>query len=305
LQGIASTPFLAGLVRTLPQLTPGLSPDLLAVAFREAQSSPDSLSATAASPLGDSPASRAAAASPESTAGSEQSQTKAEQRPAAGSATQQLEAAVPVGPVDSEPEEVRQNGDRENAWAGLDDISPGPRSRPTQPSDVMAWESPSGSLPSSAASSRPAAAASAQFAAGMGGSVLPLPGQHAIAHDGSAKPNHGTAAAAAAAPANDEDGTGTEIPGHKKRVSWGSNSEHTDRAAADSADSAGAQVDTAKEGVQDAESVASASPAVLASAAGQQAPSPRQESEDMQVPGHSITSSTKAPCPYSSCWQAC
>ncbi|CAL8467255.1 g6791 [Coccomyxa elongata] len=197
--GVASTPFLAGLARTLPQLTPGMTPDTAAALWRVHLSSP---------------------------AAAETSMPQ----------SRNLHGAEPAEQADAEeedteepalPDQAQGQGTPSDAWAELVDLTPGPR----EYYDISLWVSPCSSSPGSCRAAAPRDSPS--FADGCP-AVSDIP-------DGC----NLTARAAAAA------------TGHKKHVSWGSDTEHSvaRAAAAELIDRAG---DPPTQ--QDAESVGSASP---------------------------------------------
>jgi hypothetical protein len=112
---VASTPFLAGLARTLPQLTPGISPDSAAAAFWGAHGSSPSDSPPAAAEF-----------------------TPQDAVPPAAAAEQD-------GAVLASPDQAQSPGSPSNVWAELVDLTPGPRDN----SDLSMWVSPMGSSPGS------------------------------------------------------------------------------------------------------------------------------------------------------------
>lgn len=117
LQGVATTPFLAGLARTLPQLTPGITPDTAAALWRvHIHNSP----AAAKTSMPDS-------------------------RIASGAAAAEQAGAEENTEEPASPEQVQGQGTPSDAWAELVDLTPGPR----EYCGISMWVSPCGSSPGS------------------------------------------------------------------------------------------------------------------------------------------------------------
>ncbi|BDA40456.1 hypothetical protein COCOBI_01-1090 [Coccomyxa sp. Obi] len=124
--GVASTPFLAGLARTLPQLTPGMTPDTAAALWR-VHLFPNTSPATAETSM------------PES-------------RSLPGAATaEQADAEEEVTEEPASPDQAQGQKTPSDAWAELVDLTPGPR----EYSDISLWVSPCGSSPGSCRAAAP------------------------------------------------------------------------------------------------------------------------------------------------------
>jgi hypothetical protein len=242
MQGIATTPFLAGLARTLPQLTPGLTPEALAVAFGGVHSSPDSEASPPSAPA--ATGSDSAAHPPQSAAGHAAENAQEAAQRVTKLADQQAGMAVPSAALMVQSAGPADTVDLLGAFAELEDLTPGPRHR-SRLLDMTVWEAALGSAPGSeaAAGLAPAAASVQSAALGPAGNA---PSRGAVA----AEPTDVHAGGAQHAPA------GT----HKKHVSWGSTAEAEESPAAAEVASCAAEPSDGAGPVQDAESVGSASP---------------------------------------------
>lgn len=249
-QGIATTPFLTGLFRTLPQLTPGFSPDMLDAAFRGVHCSPESESPP--------PAASGSGQISLSAQLSEQSKHESAQPPT-GSCSDHAEGATFS---EAEGTQFPDNAaDSPGAWAELEDLTPGPRHH-SQPSNITVWDSPLGSsAPGSALSSRPAHAETAQSAV-RGRQDAGATSSLTFAPTRAAEHSMCSMDAAVAQEASAQTMSQRMETTHKKCVSWGSNTEADDSQAATAAERGETGL------VQDAESTGSASPFTAADSAG-------------------------------------
>ena len=242
LQGIASTPFLAGLARTLPVLTPGISPgELQAVlqggAARDAQQPTDSQAAAhTAAPAVQQPLQQEDNAAADGA-------TQAEVEAAHSSTDMEAGCASSLG---------AQAG--EDAWAGLVDLTPAAKGS-------SGW--PDGS-PFMHQAQTPAAG-DADRADEQGwleqdpdqaaqGPQLPSASWEALMQGGSASPDAAPASVVRPTP-------GAAKSTHKKRVSWGSTTEQVQLVPQQPADGLPAPDQAATPVLGPAESVGSTSPA--------------------------------------------
>ena len=243
LQGIASTPFLAGLARTLPVLTPGISPGELQAILQGGAASYAHQPTVSRAVAHVQPQQHQQTGASSATATQSGSATQAEAQAAHSS------AGVEPGCASSP---VPQAG--EDAWAGLVDLTPVAKGNSTWTDNALymhlAHSSPAGEA-GEAGEQRWQEHEPEQAAQGP---QLPSATWEALMQGGDASPD-------AAPPSVARPTPGVAKSAHKKRVSWGSTMEQVQLVPHPPAEGAAAPDQAATPVLGPAESVGSTSPA--------------------------------------------